>query len=465
MHLPPGSMLAHYRIRGKLGSGAMGTVYRAHDTSLERVVAVKVLKPGVAGDPTMVERFFREARAAARVNHANLAHIYFVGSQGDQRFFAMEYVPGSTLEARVNEAGPMPIDDAVDALVQAARGLGAAHAAGVIHRDVKPSNLILRPDGVLKLTDFGLAKSLDADPNLSAEGLATGTPAFMAPEQCRGEPVDARTDVYALGLVGWFLLVGRPPFTGPSLGKVLNDQMNTLLPPVTTERPDASPMLEEALDRMCAKDPARRPTSMAEVVELLEAVRPRTLDRAPLAARVAALGVDLAGLTILWSALALPFSLALRLDVTDTRVGDLVAVSLLALGQLGMEAWHGASPGKMLFHLAVVREDGTRPSLGALAARFVLRFPHAPVAFLTFAWHAARPASIALTAAALLAGAICHLVRGRTLSDFATGTNVVYRLPGSGDARGAAVLAEPPPDPREEDPAGGDAAPEGQRAD
>jgi len=134
--LPPGTRLAHYVIRREIGVGAMGTVYEAHDTSLDRSVAVKVLKPQIAGDEAVVERFFREARAAARVNHPNLIHVYFVGREDGRPFFAMELVPGETLEEAVRSRGPFPLAEAVDDVVEAARGLAAAHAAGVIHRDV-----------------------------------------------------------------------------------------------------------------------------------------------------------------------------------------------------------------------------------------------------------------------------------------------------------------------------------------
>src|SRR5262245_37951276 len=230
--LPAGTPLAHYLLGDVLGSGAMGTVYRAHDRGLDRGVAVKILKPGIADDPRAVERFFREARAAARVSHPNLAHVCFVGSESGRSFFAMEHVEGSDLEEHVKRHGPLPLADAVDALVQAARGLAAAHGAGVVHRDVKPSNLIRRPDGTVKVTDFGLARSVEGDSEASAVGQVIGTPTYMSPEQVRGEGADVRSDVYMLGLTAFFLLAGRPPFPGPTLGKVLSDQVSAPLPSV-----------------------------------------------------------------------------------------------------------------------------------------------------------------------------------------------------------------------------------------
>ena len=257
--LSTGTRIAHYEIEAPIGEGAMGVVYRAHDTALERPVAVKVLKSAVAEDEALVQRFFREARAAAKVNHPHLTHIYFVGEEGDAHFFAMELLPGQDLEACVKEHGPLPWARALEVLIQTAKGLAAAHAAGVIHRDVKPSNVILQPDGQAKVTDFGLAKSLQADVDATQAGSLLGTPTYMSPEQCRGRTVDARSDVYALGLTGWFLLTGNPPHEGESLGDMLDRQMNEPLPSLAEALPDAPKELGEALRDMCAKDPDKRP--------------------------------------------------------------------------------------------------------------------------------------------------------------------------------------------------------------
>ena len=224
--LPKGTRLAHYEVTALIGEGAMGAVYRAHDTSLDRTVAIKVLRPEIANDGQTIERFNREARAAARVNHPNLTHIYFVGPEEGLHYFAMEFVPGLTLAEHVREHGPMDVEEALDILIQSAQGLGAAHEAGVIHRDVKPSNLQLAPDGVVKITDFGLSKQLTGDLDMTGEGRILGTPRYMSPEQCRGEKMDLRTDVYSLGLLGWFLLSGKPPYDSDSIGRLLDEQMN-----------------------------------------------------------------------------------------------------------------------------------------------------------------------------------------------------------------------------------------------
>lgn len=400
--LAEGTRLAHYAIERVLGSGAMGTVYRAHDTSLDRAVAVKVLRSRLAEDPAVVDRFVREARAAARVNHPNLTHVYFVGAEqgcqfppgsstafesgaGSARsaqpstpFFAMEYVPGTTFEQEVAARGPMPLERFVDVIVQAARGLAAAHGAGVVHRDVKPSNLMLLPDGTVKVTDFGLAKSLGGDVDASGGGSLLGTPTYMAPEQCRGRGVDARTDVYALGLTAWFLLAGKPPYSGESLGQMLQDQMNTPLPSICALRPELPPGLDRALATLCEKDPAKRPSSMDDVAALFEPFRPRPLEPATIMSRATAMAIDAMLLGVvagLLGGLALGIDKLVGFSVVPDYVFGLVFVAAAAAAQLGCEAWFGTTIGKWLFNLEVVRVDGAAPGRVALVARFLVRFP------------------------------------------------------------------------------------------
>jgi serine/threonine-protein kinase len=434
--LPPGTVLAHYRLGEVLGSGAMGTVYRAHDLGLERGVAVKVLRPEVADEPRTVERFFREARAAARVSHPNVAHVYYVGSAdlpglGEQRFFALEHVPGADLDAEVRARGPLSLERAVDLLVQAARGLGAAHAAGLVHRDVKPSNLIVRPDGTLKVTDFGLSRSIHGETEASGGGNVTGTPLFMSPEQVRGETVDRRVDVYTLGLTAWYLLCGHPPFPGPSLGKVLSDQLNAPLPSVLATRPDLPAAVDEVLARLCAKDPARRPDDMEQVLQLLETLRPRRVLHAPLAARASAYALDWMIVALVLAGIQWVLGAALGIQVTkDDRWPGIAFCVLWAIVSLGMELWKQASPGKLLLHLAVVRREGLRPDPRALVVRFVARSPEALLGGIpifpwwTFAW------TEGAMGVALVAGLVCWLAtQGRTLSDVVSRTTVAYRHP------------------------------------
>lgn len=436
--LSSGVRLAHYEIRGQLGSGAMGTVYRAHDTSLDRDVAVKVLRTRLAEDPAVVDRFVREARAAARVNHPNLTHIYFVGDAAGlvdaaprTMFFAMEFVPGATFEQHVSANGGVPLDRFVDMIVQAARGLAAAHGAGVVHRDVKPSNLMVLPDGTVKVTDFGLAKSIGGEVDASGGGMLLGTPTYMSPEQCRGRGVDARTDIYALGLTAWFLLAGKAPFASESLGQMLQDQMNTPLPSIRDARPELPPGVDRALAQMCEKDPAKRPASMDEVAALFEPFRPRPLEPATFMARAFAAAIDLSivlGACAIAAAGASIVEESLHVDVVPTIVWRPFFALLLTLWQLGAEAWFSTTFGKWLFNLEVVRADGAAPSRTTLFVRFLLRYP-AVVGCLVPGgplWLAIL--AFALQGLAYLMGAVAFPIYGRrTLSDLVTKTRVVYR--------------------------------------
>jgi serine/threonine-protein kinase len=406
----------------------MGTVYEAWDTSLDRRVAIKVLRPEISEDPETVTRFVREARAAAKVNHPNLGHIYFVGEERSKRFFTMEFVAGRTLDEHIEAEGPMGLEDAIDALVQAASGLAAAHEAGVIHRDVKPPNLKLLPDGTVKVLDFGLAKSLTGEVDVTGAGRILGTPRFMSPEQCRGEPLDWRTDLYCLGLLGWYLLAGEHAYSGDNLGKVLDDQMNMPLPSITAERPDLSPDVQRALERICAKRREDRPESMREAIDLLENLKPRFLDLAPITIRTTALLVDVLLMFVILGALLHGAHRVFGVNLHDTPWEGFGLLAILLLTQLGFEAWTGISVGKYLFNLEVVRQDGNSAGLPTLAARFLCRFPGAPLLPLP-GLLVGRLGSL-LQLAAILAGVVCYYVlRRRTLSDLLTRTRVVYRTP------------------------------------
>lgn len=432
--LSTGTMLAHYRVETPLGSGAMGTVYRAHDTSLERPVAVKVLHAKVAEEPEIVRRFQREARAAARVNHPNLTHVYFVGSNESSRFFVMEYVPGESLFEHVEKHGRLDLEHTIDILIQAARGLAAAHAGGVIHRDVKPSNLMLLPNGTVKVTDFGLAKSLEGDVDATGAGRIMGTPRYMSPEQCRGEIATEATDCYALGLVAYFLLSGHHAFDGESLGKVISDQMNEPLPSLFDTDPDLPPALETVLGKLCAKVPAERPQTMAAVIELLESVRPRTLHLAPLATRAAALGVDVLSLAIPFITLIAGFTLLESLGHQSgffDWVSKTAVAATLVLLDIGAEWRFGGLPGKLAFGLRVMREDGNRPSMMALLGRVFLRLPMVAMWAVPETMEVVLFGIIGLQLLALLAGVVCYVVLDRrTLSDVLTRTRVVIHREG-----------------------------------
>ena len=206
-----GKRLGKYLLKTKLGQGGMGTVYLAIDTRLKRNVALKVLPKEMAADEAAVKRFLREARVAARLNHPNVVAVYDVDRQRGFCFLVMELVDGRTASELLRE-GPLSWTEATRLVADACRGLVAAHEAGLVHRDIKPSNIMRTNDGLVKLADFGLAKVMD-DPGpaknpLTQSGTILGTPHYMSPEQCRGEPVDARSDLYSLGATYYTLLAG-----------------------------------------------------------------------------------------------------------------------------------------------------------------------------------------------------------------------------------------------------------------
>ena len=258
-----------YVLERPLGHGAMSTVDLAHDTELDREVAVKRLAENFARDDELRARFQREARLAARLSHPNVVHIYDVGEDDDGRpFIAMEFVDGETLAEVLARRGPLPAEEVARLGVQACRALAAAHDAGLVHRDVKPQNLILRRDGVLKLGDFGIAFGLEGT-RLTVAGTVLGTAAYLAPEQARGEEVTGAADVYGLGAVLYELLTGRPPRTPATLA----DLSRTETIPVPLAAP---PALARIVMRCLAADPDERPASAAEVARELAATLPET---------------------------------------------------------------------------------------------------------------------------------------------------------------------------------------------
>jgi serine/threonine protein kinase len=224
-------MLGKYRIDARLGKGGMSVVYQAEDTLLQRAVAIKILPRQLSSDPVTFERFLFEARAVARLNHPNIVHVYDINEIQGGWYLVMELVAGGSAQEALRKHGPLPWEKAVAIATDACRGLVAAHEAGIIHRDIKPGNILLTPENVAKLADFGLAKALDANrPMQTAHDTVLGTPAFMSPEQCRSHPLDPRTDIYSLGATLFTLLTGRAPFEAASALDVLYAHCNAPRP-------------------------------------------------------------------------------------------------------------------------------------------------------------------------------------------------------------------------------------------
>jgi serine/threonine-protein kinase len=253
-----------YELLEEIGAGGFGRVYRARDLGLERDVAIKVLHPSLTTDPGVMERFRREAQLAARLRHPNIVSIYDIMGRAGLQWYTMELVPGGNLAQLVQRAGPLSVDQTQRLLIQALSALEHAHGLGLVHRDLKPENMLIEPDGRLRITDFGLALALRGEGRFGGATSRSGTPQFAAPEQLLGERVDQRADLYSLGAVAYFALLGRAPFTGITPEQILARQTTDDLPPLAAARADVSRELEEVLRRAVRSEPAERfPTATA----------------------------------------------------------------------------------------------------------------------------------------------------------------------------------------------------------
>ena len=249
----------------------MSSVYRARDRQLERRVAIKILHEHYATDPEYLERFRREARAVARLSHPNIVTVIDRGDDNGRQYIVFEHVEGENLKELVLRTGRLPVRSALELALAVADGLAFAHEHGLVHRDVKPQNVLLSREGDVKVTDFGIARSLHMDHGVTQTGTVLGTGEYLAPEQASGKPVSAATDVYSLGVVLWELLAGDVPFVGENFVAVALRHVNEPAPSLLERRPDVSPRLAAAVDRALAKDPARRYPSMAEFARELRA--------------------------------------------------------------------------------------------------------------------------------------------------------------------------------------------------
>jgi len=263
--------LGHYEIVAELGRGGMGVVYKGYEPALTRYVAIKELSPALAHDHHLVERFLREARSMAALNDPHIIQVYFIGQENQQPFFAMEFVEGESLSQLIKREGRLPTADVLKILLQTARGLQTAHERGVIHRDIKPANLMLDLRGRVKIADFGIALARqEFDAKLTGTGEFVGTPGYLSPEVCLGKAVDARSDLFALGIVMFESLTGRLPFSDESPLKLMLDVVQAEIPDIREINQEVDVDTAAILTKLVAKDPADRYQGAADLIADLE---------------------------------------------------------------------------------------------------------------------------------------------------------------------------------------------------
>jgi serine/threonine-protein kinase len=258
-----------FRLEEKIGSGGMSTVYRAFDETLERWVAIKLMHREISSDSDQLERFRREARAVARLNHPHVVTVIDFGEDDDHPYIVFEYVEGENLKDRLRRMGRLPVPEAVAYAIEIGRALECAHANRLVHRDVKPQNVLIDAEGRAKVTDFGIARSLEAE-GLTATGRVLGTTDYVAPEQALGEPTTAQSDVYSLGICLFEMLTGDVPFKADSQVAVAMKHVKEPLPDIRMRRPEISAALASVVETACAKETANRYASAHDVVHELE---------------------------------------------------------------------------------------------------------------------------------------------------------------------------------------------------
>jgi serine/threonine-protein kinase len=383
-----------FDVRRVLGSGGFATVYAVYDHRLKREVAVKVLRPELLAAPAVRERFQREAEAVARLRHPNIIPIFAVGETADLAYFVMPLIAGESLQARLDREQRLPVDEVRRILRETADALASAHRAGVVHRDIKPDNLLLEgPERRVVVTDFGIAKAVRGDDQvapLTATGVVVGTPQYMSPEQAGGEgPIDHRSDIYSLGVVGYQMLAGQPPFGGATVAAILLKHITEEPQPVTRARPDCPADLAAAINRCLLKDPARRwsavedlqralATTSAAVATTIATAAPRRLDPPRRFRRAAMAGA----LLVLAAVLA------------DVRVGHVAFAPVgIALVTMVLALMYGR-----LWTLGFSWRELVRPGQGT----FPLVSP-VPVSSIEFGTHAPVIAALRSDRAAILA--------------------------------------------------------------
>ncbi len=333
-----------YRLDAQIGAGGMSTVYRAFDMTLERQVAVKLMHREIASDSDQLERFRREARSVAQLSHPHIVGVIDAGEEDGRPYIVLEYVEGETLKDRIRRMGRLPIDEAIAYSIEIARALGAAHGQAIVHRDIKPQNVLVDEEGSAKVTDFGIARSLEEE-GLTADGRVLGTTDYVSPEQALGHDVDGQSDIYSLGVVLYEMLTGDVPFHGENQVSVAMKHVREDLPDVQVLRPEVSARLAAVLDRMTDKDLAtRHPDAETLEVDLEDA----------LAAEASRTGTSTGEATAVLRTLPaeqrrrLPLRLRLRLPVLllILMIGVAAGISYLLLDQAAERTQRGTGSGQ-----------------------------------------------------------------------------------------------------------------------
>jgi uncharacterized RDD family membrane protein YckC len=368
-----------YRLLRELGRGGMGVVWEAEQAGTGRRVALKVLSPGLAPSEETLARFLREGRSAAALSHPRSTFVFGAGEHAGQPYIIMELMPGRTLLEVIAEEGPLPVPRAVDYLLDIIAGLEAAHALGIIHRDVKPSNCFLDSDGRVKIGDFGLSKSLVSDAALTRTGTFMGTPLFAAPEQVRGGMVDERTDIYAVGATLFFLIAGRGPFRGDPaavIAQIASDpapSLRSLCPAVPRD-------LDRIMARTLEKDPELRYAQLGQLRQTLLPFATGGSSMADVGRRLGAYMIDGIGIGLVVGVgsaiLGLVMALMGGLEVMQTpgyltavRIAQVVSWLVTIAYFAVAESWWGRGLGKQLLGLRVVGADGEPAGLGRTLLR------------------------------------------------------------------------------------------------
>ena len=266
--------ISHYKILGRLGKGGMGDIYKAIQDPLNRMVALKVLPPQFGRDDEFAKRFEIEAKAISLLQHQNIVSIYEYGDEDGYRFFAMQFVDGMDLAHYIAERREVPIAEVIDFSKQICRGLRYAHNHSVIHRDIKPQNILIEKNNIVKLSDFGIAKIFSRTDEITMTGFTLGTPEYMSPEQALGKKIDAQTDIYSLGIVMYEMLAKKPPFLARDPMAVAYKQVHEQAPPPSHKRKDTPKRLELIILKALKKDKEERYSSVEEMLDHLDSVDP-----------------------------------------------------------------------------------------------------------------------------------------------------------------------------------------------